>query len=66
MIFSLKDRILQADLLISKVSLMNLQKDIRHWGTSANFEIVTSRQKVRQKKRTNKIIVKKENENKVE
>ena len=48
-----------AELFISKVSLMKLKIDIRHWETSANIKMFASRQKTRQNKRTNQIIIKK-------
>ena len=56
----IKDRILPAQLFILKVSLMKLQSDIRHWETSENFKLFTSRHNARQNKRTNQIIIKKE------
>ena len=55
----IKDRILQAELFITKVSLIKLQTDIRHWETSKNFEMFTSRHNARQNKRTNEITIKK-------
>ena len=53
----IKDRILPAELFISKVSLMKLQTDIRQWETSENFAMFTSRHNARQNKRTNQIII---------
>ena len=38
-----KDRILPAELFISNFSLMKLQTDKRHWETSENFKMFTSR-----------------------
>ena len=55
----IKDHILPAELFISKVSLMKLQTDIRHWETSERFKMFTSRYNARQNKRTNQIIIKK-------
>ena len=55
----IKDRILPAELFISKVSLMKLQTDIRQWDTSENFKMFSSRHNARQNKRTNQIILKK-------
>ena len=55
----IKDRILPAELFISKVSLMKLQTDIRQWETSENFKMFFSRHNARQNKRTNQIILKK-------
>ena len=43
----IKDRILPAELLISKVSLMKLQANIRHWETSEIFKILTRRHNAR-------------------
>ena len=59
----IKDRILSAELFISKFSLMKLQTDIRQW---ENFKMFSSRHNARQNKGTNQIIKKKENENEVE
>ena len=36
---------------------MKLQTDIRHWETSENFKLFTSRNNARQNKRTNQIII---------
>ena len=55
----IKDRILPAELFISKVSLMKLQTDIRQWETSENIKMFSSRHNARQNKRTNQIIIKK-------
>ena len=55
----IKNRILPAELFISKVSLMKLQTDIRQWETSENFKMFSSRHNARQNKRTNQIILKK-------
>ena len=55
----IKDRILPAELFISKVSLMKLQTDIKQWETSENFKMFTSRHNARQNNRTNQIIIKK-------
>ena len=55
----IKDRILPAELFISKVSLMKLQTDIKQWETSENFKLFTSRHNARQNNRTNQIIIKK-------
>ena len=55
----IKDRILPAELFISKVSLMKLQTDIRQWETSQNFKMFSSRHNARQNKKTNQIIIKK-------
>ena len=55
----IKDRILPAELFISKGSLMKLQTYIRHWETSENFNVFTSRHNARQNERTNQIIKKK-------
>ena len=63
--FLIKDRILPAELFISKVSRMKLQTDIRHWKTSENFKVFTSRRNAKQIKRTSQSI-KKKNENEVE
>ena len=52
----IKDRILSAELFISKVSLMKLQTDIRQW---ENFKMFSSRHNARQNKRTNQTIIKK-------
>ena len=60
----IKDRILPAELFISKVSLMKLQKDIRQWETSANFKMFSSRHNARQNTRTNQIIFKKKTKTK--
>ena len=60
----IKDRILPAELFISKVSLMKLQTDIRQWETSENFKKFSSRYNARQNKRTNQIILKKETKTK--
>ena len=54
----IKDRILPAELFISKVSLMKLQTDIRQWQTSENFKMFSSRHNARQNKRTSQIILK--------
>ena len=62
----IKDRILPAELFISKVNLMKLQTDIKQWETSENFKMFISRHNARQNNRTNQIIIKKENENEVE
>ena len=51
----IKDRILPAELFISKVRLMKLQTDIRQWETSKKFKIICSRHNARQNKRTNQI-----------
>ena len=59
--FLIKDRILPAELFISKVSLMKLQTDMRQWETSKNFKMFTSRHNARQNKRK-KSNYKKENE----
>ena len=61
----IKDRILPAELFISKVSLMKLQTDIRHWEISENFKMITSRLNAGQNRRTSQILIKK-NENEVE
>ena len=55
----IKDRILPAELFISKVSLMKLQTDIRQWETSENFKLFSCLHNARQNKRTNQIILKK-------
>ena len=55
----IKDRILPAELFISKVSLMKLQTDIRQWETFENLKMFSSRHNARQNKRTNQIILKK-------
>ena len=60
----IKDRILPAELFISKVSLMKLQTDIRQWETSENFKMFTSDHNARQNKRTNQIIIKKKTKTK--
>ena len=44
---------------------MKLQTGIRHWETSENFKRSTSQPNARQNKRTNQVIIKKENENEV-
>ena len=65
----LKDRILPAELFISKVSLMKLQTDIRQCESSENFKMFSSCHNARQNKRTNKKeneLYKKENENEME
>ena len=66
--FLIKDRILPAELFISKVSLMKLQTDIKQWETSENllFAILmfTSRHNARQNNRTNQIIIKKKTKTK--
>ena len=54
-----KDRILPAELFISKVSLMKLKTDIRQWETSENFKMFSSRHNAKQNKKTNQIILKK-------
>ena len=53
------DRILPAELFISKVSLMKPQTDTRHWERFESFKVFCSRHNVRQNKRTNQIIIKK-------
>ena len=60
----IKDRILPAELFISKVSLMKLQTDIRQWETSENFKMFSSRHNARKNKRTNQIIIKKKTKTK--
>ena len=60
----IKDRILSAELFISKVSLMKLQTDIRQWETSENFKMFSSRHNARQNKTTNQIILKKKTKTK--
>ena len=60
----IKDRILPAELFISKVSLMKLQTDIKQWETSENFKMFSSRHNARQNKRTNQIIIKKKTKTK--
>ena len=60
----IKDRILPAELFISKVSLMKLQTDIKQWETSENFKMFTSRHNARQNNRTNQIIIKKKTKTK--
>ena len=60
----IKDRILPAEMFISKVSLMKLQTDIRQWETSENFKMFTSRHNARQNKRTNQIFIKKKTKTK--
>ena len=60
----IKDRILPAQLFISKISLMKLQTDIRQWETSKNFKMFSSRHNARQNKRTNQIILKKKTKTK--
>ena len=57
----IKDRILPAELFISKVSLMKLQTDLRQWKTSENF---SSHHNARQNKRTNQVIIKKKTKTK--
>ena len=59
----IKDRILPAELLISKISQMKLQTDIRHRETSEIFKMFTSRHNARQNKSTNPNII---NKNEVE
>ena len=59
-----KDRILPAELFISKVSLVKLQTDIRQRETSQNFKMFSSRHNARQNKRTNQIIIKKKTKTK--
>ena len=49
----IKDRILPAELIISKVSLMKLQTDTKQRETSENFKMFTSRHNARQNKTTN-------------
>ena len=53
-----------AELFISKVSLIKLQTDIRHWEFSENFKMFTSRHNARQNKRTNQIFIKKKTKTK--
>ena len=60
----IKDRILPAELFISKVSLRKLRTDIRQWETTENFKMFSSRHKARQNKRTNQIIIKKKTKTK--
>ena len=60
----IKDRILPAELFISKVSLMKLQTDIRLWETSENFKMFSIRHNARKNKRTNQIILKKKTKTK--
>ena len=60
----IKDRILPAELFISKSSLMKLQTDIKQWETSENFKMFTSRHNARQNKRTKQIIIKKKTKTK--
>ena len=60
----IKDRILPAELFISKVSLMKLQTDIRQWGTSENIKTFSSRHNAGQNKRTNQVIIKKKTKTK--
>ena len=60
----INDRILPAELFISKVSPMKLQTDIRQWETFENFKIFSSRHNARQNKRTNQIILKKKTKTK--
>ena len=55
----IKDRILPAEIFISKVSLVKQQTDIKQWETSENFKMFTSRHNARQNKRPNQIIIKK-------
>ena len=54
----IKDRILPAELFISKVILMKLKTDIRQWETSENFKMSSSHHNTRQNKRTNQMIIK--------
>ena len=58
------DRILPAELFISKDRLMKLQTDIRQWETSKNFKMFSSRHNTTQNKRTNQIILKKKTKTK--
>ena len=60
----IKDRILPAELFISKVSLMKLQTYIRQWETSENLKMITSGHNTWQNKRTNQIIIKKKTKTK--
>ena len=60
----IKDRILPAELFMSKVSLMKLQTDIRQWEKSENYKMFSSRHNARQNKRTNQIILKKKTKTK--
>ena len=60
----IKDRILPAELFISKVSLMKLQTDVRQWETSEKFKRFTSRHNARQNKRTHQIFIKKKTKTK--
>ena len=60
----IKDRILPAEMFISKVSLMKLQTDIRQWEASENFKMFSSGHNARQNKRTNQIILKKKTKTK--
>ena len=60
----IKDRILPAELFISKVSLMKLQTDIKQWEISENFKMFTSCHNARKNNRTNQIILKKKTKTK--
>ena len=55
----IEDRILPAELFISKFSLTKLQTDIRHCEKSKNFKMFTIRHNARQNMRKNQIIIKK-------
>ena len=54
-----KDRILSAELFITKFTLMKLKTDIRHLETSKNFKKFFSRQNARPNKRRKQMIIKK-------
>ena len=60
----IKDRILPAELFISKVSLMKPQTDIRHCETSENFKMFISCHNARQNNKKNQIIIKKKTKTK--
>ena len=60
----IKDRILPAEMFISKVGLMKLQTDVRQWEISESFKMFTSRHNARQNNRTNQIIMKKKTKTK--